>query len=190
MLLGARVLPWLDPSREEEFPDLRPCDDATRDQDRIASAVIFDVSLAAGASLAGAVLAESRVNDRAAADILPLADIAAVLFFVSGRHAARSRDHHGSHPLEIAVVLAIVVVGKSAAAIAIVAVLLKIRPDVGRVVAAGLGQSGGSPFIVMAAATEASACSDEGSRSSLPWCSFRSRSTQRSSRWNDDSLPP
>ena len=63
--------------------------------------------------------------------------------------------------MEIAVVLAIVVVGKSAAAIAIVAVLRRPR-NVGRVVAAGLGQIGEFSFIVATAASGLGLLSDEG----------------------------
>ena len=115
-----------------------------------ASAVVFDVSLALGAFLAGAVVSESRVSDKAAADILPLTDVFTVLFFVS---VGMLLDPAilTSHPVEIVVVLAIVVVGKSAAALLIVAVLRRPR-DIGRVVAAGLAQIGEFSFI---AATEA-----------------------------------
>jgi CPA2 family monovalent cation:H+ antiporter-2 len=115
-----------------------------------ASAVIFDVSLALGAFLAGAVVSESHVSDRAAADILPLTDVFTVLFFVS---VGMLLDPGilTSHPVQIAAVLAIVVVGKSAAALAIVAFLGRPR-EVGRVVAAGLAQIGEFSFIVATAA--------------------------------------
>ena len=58
-----------------------------------------------------------------------------------------------SHPAEIGVALAIVVLGKSAAALVIVALLRRPR-DIGRVVGAGLAQIGEFSFIV---ATEARA---------------------------------
>ena len=48
-----------------------------------AAAEMFDVSLALGAFLAGAVLSESRVSERAAHDIVPFTDVFSVLFFVS-----------------------------------------------------------------------------------------------------------
>ena len=162
LVVGSRVLPWLltrvEGEGSRELFTLAVI--ATAIGIAFASAVIFDVSLALGAFLAGVVLAESRVSDRAAADILPLTDIFTVLFFVS---VGMLLDPAiiTSHPLEIAVVLAIVVVGKSAAAIAIVAVLRRPR-DVGRVVAAGLGQIGEFSFIVATAASGLGLLSDEG----------------------------
>ncbi len=47
------------------------------------STVLFDVSLALGAFVAGLVLGESDMSQRASADSLPLKDAFAVLFFVS-----------------------------------------------------------------------------------------------------------
>jgi CPA2 family monovalent cation:H+ antiporter-2 len=47
------------------------------------AAVLFDVSLALGAFLAGMVLSESTLSQRAAQETLPLRDAFAVLFFVS-----------------------------------------------------------------------------------------------------------
>ena len=47
------------------------------------SSVVFGVSLALGAFLAGAVVGESDMSHQAAADALPLRDAFAVLFFVS-----------------------------------------------------------------------------------------------------------
>ena len=48
-----------------------------------ASAQLFDVSFALGAFFAGMVLAESELSHQAAAEVLPLRDAFAVLFFVS-----------------------------------------------------------------------------------------------------------
>jgi CPA2 family monovalent cation:H+ antiporter-2 len=125
-----------------------------------ASAEIFDVSLALGAFLAGAVISGSRIRDRAAADILPLTDVFTVLFFVS---VGMLLDPAiiASHPKEILVVLAIVVLGKSLAAFAIVVTLRRSR-DVGRTVAAGLAQIGEFSFIVATAAQGLSMLPDEG----------------------------
>src|SRR5438093_4584788 len=49
----------------------------------LASAQLFGVSFALGSFLAGAVISESELGRRAAADALPLRDAFAVLFFVS-----------------------------------------------------------------------------------------------------------
>jgi monovalent cation:H+ antiporter-2, CPA2 family len=83
------------------------------------SAELFEVSLALGAFFAGVVLSESELSQRAAADSLPLKDAFAVLFFVSVGMlfdpSVLLRD-----PLSVVAVLLIILIGKSAAAFAIV----------------------------------------------------------------------
>ena len=49
----------------------------------LAASVVFDVSFALGAFFAGMILAESKLSQRAAEQILPMRDAFAVLFFVS-----------------------------------------------------------------------------------------------------------
>jgi monovalent cation:H+ antiporter-2, CPA2 family len=125
-----------------------------------ASAVIFDVSLALGAFLAGTVVSGSRVSERAAADILPLTDVFTVLFFVSVGMLL-DPDVFTSHTVQILVVLAIVIVGKSVAALLLVR-LLRSPPAVGRVVAAGLAQIGEFSFIVATGGRSLGLVTDEG----------------------------
>jgi CPA2 family monovalent cation:H+ antiporter-2 len=124
------------------------------------SAVVFDVSIALVAFLAGAVISGSKISDRAATDILPLTDIFTVLFFVS---VGMLLDPSivTSHPLQILVVLAIVVIGKGAAALAITALLRQPR-GVGVTVAAGLAQIGEFSFIVATAARALGMLPEEG----------------------------
>jgi monovalent cation:H+ antiporter-2, CPA2 family len=85
LLVGSRFLPWLlsrvEGEGSRELFTLAVL--AIAVGIAFASAVIFDVSLALGAFLAGAVISGSRVGDRAAADVLPLTDVFTVLFFVS-----------------------------------------------------------------------------------------------------------
>ena len=148
LLIGSRVLPWLltrvEGEGSRELFTIAVI--ATAIGIAFASAVVFDVSLALGAFLAGAVIGESRIRDRAATEILPLTDVFTVLFFVS---VGMLLDPAilASHPIEIAVVLAIVIVGKAAAAFGIVVALRQPR-HVGRTVAAGLAQIGEFSFIV------------------------------------------
>jgi len=162
LVVGSRVLPWVltrvEGEGSRELFTLAVL--ATAIGIAFASAEIFDVSLALGAFLAGAVISESRIRDRAAADILPLTDVFTVLFFVS---VGMLLDPAiiASHPKEILVVLAIVVLGKSLAAFAIVVALRRSR-DVGRTVAAGLAQIGEFSFIVATAAQGLSMLPDEG----------------------------
>jgi K+:H+ antiporter len=107
---------------------------------------LFGVSLALGAFVAGIVIHESDLSRRAAADALPLRDAFAVLFFVSVGMlfdpAILVRQ-----PLQVLAVVAIIVFGKSLAALAIV--LGFRRPaHVASTVAAGLAQIGEFSFIL------------------------------------------
>ncbi|WP_312047233.1 YbaL family putative K(+) efflux transporter [Erwinia sp.] len=79
----------------------------------------FDVSFALGAFFAGMVLNESELSHRAAHDTLPLRDAFAVLFFVS---VGMLFDPMVllDQPLAVAGVLAIIVLGKSLAALVLV----------------------------------------------------------------------
>ncbi|MEY0964892.1 YbaL family putative K(+) efflux transporter [Providencia alcalifaciens] len=84
-----------------------------------AAVAIFDASFALGAFFAGMVLNESELSHRAAQDTLPLRDAFAVLFFVS---VGMLFDPVVliEQPLGILGVLAIIIIGKSAAALALV----------------------------------------------------------------------
>ena len=83
------------------------------------AAEIFGVSFALGAFFAGMVLAESELSHRAAEDSLPLRDAFAVLFFVS---VGMLFDPTVlvRMPLAVAATVAVIVLGKSLAAYAIV----------------------------------------------------------------------
>ncbi|MEX9568247.1 YbaL family putative K(+) efflux transporter [Providencia vermicola] len=84
-----------------------------------AAVALFDASFALGAFFAGMVLNESELSHRAAQDTLPLRDAFAVLFFVS---VGMLFDPVVliDHPLGVIGVLAIIIVGKSAAALILV----------------------------------------------------------------------
>ncbi|MEM6160634.1 YbaL family putative K(+) efflux transporter [Erwinia sp. P6884] len=79
----------------------------------------FDVSFALGAFFAGMVLNESELSHRAAHDTLPLRDAFAVLFFVSVGMLFDPMILL-EEPLAVLGVLAIIVVGKSLAALLLV----------------------------------------------------------------------
>ena len=79
----------------------------------------FDVSFALGAFFAGMVLNESELSHRAAHDTLPLRDAFAVLFFVSVGMLFDPMILL-KEPLAVAGVLAIIVLGKSLAALLLV----------------------------------------------------------------------
>ena len=110
------------------------------------SAMIFGVSFALGAFFAGVVLSESEFSHRAAADSLPLQDAFAILFFVSVGMlfdpAILLRE-----PLSVLAVVAIIMVGKSLAALMVV-LLLRYPPSTALIVAASLAQIGEFSFIL------------------------------------------
>ena len=112
----------------------------------VGSAYLFGASVALGAFLAGMVVAQSPVSQQAGADVLPLRDAFAVLFFVSvgmlfdPMFVVRE-------PALVAAGLAIVLVVKPLAAIGIVAVL-GYPPRTALTVAIGLAQIGEFSFIV------------------------------------------
>ena len=111
-----------------------------------ASARLFDVSFALGAFFAGMVLKESRLSHEAAQESLPFRDAFAVLFFVSVGMlfdpAILLRQ-----PLAVLATLAIIVVGKSLAALAIVRAFGR-SLEVGLTIAASLAQIGEFSFIL------------------------------------------
>ena len=148
VVVGMRVVPWLliQVAREgsQEMFTLGVL--AVALGIAFASSAVFGVSLALGAFLAGAVVGETDVSHKAAADALPLRDAFAVLFFVSVGMLL-DPAYLLANPLPVLAVVALVVVGKSAAAIGIVAALgYPVRT--GLTVAAGLAQIGEFSFIL------------------------------------------
>ncbi len=112
------------------------------------SATLFGVSFALGAFFAGVVLAESDFSHRAAANSLPLQDAFAILFFVSvGMLFDPSIVVR--EPLAVIAVLLIIVLGKSLAALAVVA-LLGYPIATALTVSASLAQIGEFSFILAA----------------------------------------
>ena len=83
------------------------------------AAVIFDVSFALGAFFAGMILGETQLSRRAAEETLPLRDAFAVLFFVSVGMLFDPKVLI-EEPLPVIATVAIIVVGKSLAAYALV----------------------------------------------------------------------
>ena len=83
------------------------------------AAVIFDVSFALGAFFAGMILGETQLSRRAAEETLPLRDAFAVLFFVSVGMLFDPKVLV-EQPGPVIATVAIIVVGKSVAAYALV----------------------------------------------------------------------
>jgi CPA2 family monovalent cation:H+ antiporter-2 len=110
------------------------------------AAQVFGASLALGAFLAGAAISDSDLSHQAAAEALPLRDAFAVLFFVSVGMLFNP-TYLLAAPVALFGLLAIVVLGKGLAALAIVLALgHSVRS--GLVVAIGLAQVGEFSFLL------------------------------------------
>ncbi|HET8534746.1 MAG TPA: YbaL family putative K(+) efflux transporter [Sphingomicrobium sp.] len=110
------------------------------------AALVFDVSFALGAFFAGMILGESQLSRRATAETLPLRDAFAVLFFVS---VGMLFDPAVvlEQPLPLLATVAIILVGKSAGAYAIVR-LFRYDNQTAITVSASLAQIGEFSFIL------------------------------------------
>ena len=116
------------------------------------ASAVFGVSLALGAFLAGAVISESDLSHQAEADVLPLRDAFAVLFFVSVGMLL-DPTFLVSQPLPILAVVLLIVVGKPLTTF-VVTGLLGYPALTGLTVAIGLAQVGEFSFIVGSLAVE------------------------------------
>jgi CPA2 family monovalent cation:H+ antiporter-2 len=112
----------------------------------VGSALLFGVSMALGAFLAGMVVGRSEFSMRAASEALPLRDAFAVLFFVSVGMLFDPRDLMEA-PGVAAATLGIVLLGKPLAALGIV-LLLRHPLRVAGAVAVALAQIGEFSFIL------------------------------------------
>jgi CPA2 family monovalent cation:H+ antiporter-2 len=114
----------------------------------VGAAVLFGVSMALGAFLAGMVVGQSDFSSRAASEALPMRDAFAVLFFVSMGMLFDPGSALSSLQLTLAT-LGIVLLGKPLAALLVLRVLR--QPLAGALlVAASLAQIGEFSFILAA----------------------------------------
>ncbi|MBX3712603.1 MAG: Kef family K(+) transporter [Lysobacter sp.] len=149
LIVGRRVLPWMlervagTGSRELFTLFVLACAMGVA----FGAAELFGVSFALGAFFAGMLLSESPFGHKAAEDSLPLRDAFAVLFFVS----VGMLFDPGilvEQPLEVLETLAIIVIGKSVAAWAVVRMLGKSN-EIALTIAASLAQIGEFSFILI-----------------------------------------
>lgn len=110
------------------------------------SAKLFDVSFALGAFFAGMMMRESEFSHRAADESLPLRDAFSVLFFVSVGMLFDPRVLI-DEPLRVLVVVAIIMVGKTLAAVALV-LAFRYPMNSALTVGASLAQIGEFSFIL------------------------------------------
>lgn len=110
------------------------------------AAKLFNVSFALGAFFAGMVMRESAFSHRAAQESLPLRDAFSVLFFVSVGMLFEPRILF-EEPLRVLAVVAIVMLGKSLAALLLV-LLSRYPLNTALTAAASLAQIGEFSFIL------------------------------------------
>jgi CPA2 family monovalent cation:H+ antiporter-2 len=148
LVVGKRLLPkllwWVAGTGSRELFSL--CVIATAVGVAYGSALLFDVSFALGAFFAGMMLRESEFSHRAADDSLPLRDAFAVLFFVS---VGMLFDPHIliNEPLKVLAVVAIIMFGKTIAAVALV-LAFRYPLNTALIVGASLAQIGEFSFIL------------------------------------------
>ena len=108
--------------------------------------LLFGISLALGAFFAGMVLHESELSHKAAENSLPLQDAFSVLFFVA---VGMKFDPAilVEHPVMVAAVVLLIIVGKSLVALLIV-LLLRFPISTALTVSAALAQIGEFSFIL------------------------------------------
>jgi CPA2 family monovalent cation:H+ antiporter-2 len=148
LIVGRRLFPWIlwqvTKTGSRELFTL--CVVAAAVGIAYGSAALFGVSFALGAFFAGMVLRESEFSARAAEQTLPLQDAFAVLFFVS---VGMLFDPMVlvQEPVRVLATVAVIIIGKSLAAIALVLVLGH-SSRTALVVAASLAQVGEFSFIL------------------------------------------
>lgn len=114
----------------------------------VGAAILFHVSMALGAFLAGMVVRQSELAERAATEALPLRDAFAVLFFVAVGMLFDPTQFLDHLPLTLAT-LAVVMIGKPLAALAVV-FALRLPARTALTVAIALAQVGEFSFMVAA----------------------------------------
>ena len=118
----------------------------------VGAAKLFGVSMALGAFLAGMVVGQSEFSTRAASEALPMRDAFAVLFFVSMGMLVNPSALAANWELVLGTV-AVILVGKPIAAIAVV-LALRHPAQTATAVAVALAQIGEFSFILAAVARE------------------------------------
>ena len=149
LIVGRRLFPWLlwQVTRTGSRELFTLCVVAAAVSIAFASAALFGVSFALGAFFAGMVLRESEFSHRAAEESLPLRDAFAVLFFVSVGMLFNPAVLV-ERPLQVLGVVAIIILGKSVAAAALV-VAMRYPLNTALTVSASLAQIGEFSFILV-----------------------------------------
>jgi len=149
LIAGRRLLPWMlwqvNRTGSRELFTLATV--AAAVGLAVGAAALFGVSVALGAFFAGLVLRESAFSERAAHESLPLRDAFAVLFFVAVGMLFDPRILV-QQPLAVLATVAVILIGKTVAAGALV-LLLRYPLSTALTVAVSLAQIGEFSFILL-----------------------------------------
>ena len=149
LVVGRRFFPWVlwQVQRTGSRELFTLCVVAAAVSIAFGATALFGVSFALGAFFAGMVMRESEFSHRAAEESLPLRDAFAVLFFVS---VGMLFDPWVlvERPLQVLAVVAIIIVGKSLAAAALV-MAFRYPLNTALTVSASLAQIGEFSFILV-----------------------------------------
>lgn len=150
LLVGRRVFPWVlwQVARTGSRELFTLCVVAAAVSIAFGSAALFGVSFALGAFFAGMVMRESEFSHRAAQESLPLRDAFAVLFFVSVGMLFNP-SVLWDRPVQVLAVVAIIMLGKTLAAAALV-LAFRYPLNTALTVSASLAQIGEFSFILVA----------------------------------------
>ena len=150
LLVGRRVFPWVlwQVARTGSRELFTLCVVAAAVSIAFGSAALFGVSFALGAFFAGMVMRESEFSHRAAQESLPLRDAFAVLFFVSVGMLFNP-SVLWDRPMQVLAVVAIIMLGKTLAAAALV-LAFRYPLNTALTVSASLAQIGEFSFILVA----------------------------------------
>lgn len=162
MVAGKRILPWIltfvARTRSRELFTLAVF--AVAMGVALSAAKLFGISFALGAFFAGMMIRESDLSKEAAEKALPLQDAFAVLFFVS-IGMLFNPDIIFEKPLQVFIVVAIIMLGKSIAA-SIIVLLFRYPLKTALLVSAGLAQIGEFSFILANLGVAHNILSEEG----------------------------
>ncbi|MDP2875165.1 MAG: cation:proton antiporter, partial [Holophaga sp.] len=122
--------------------------------------ILFNVSFALGAFLAGALVNGQPISHRIQNNLQPLQDTFSVLFFVSVGMLFDPRVLI-QHPIKVLWVLGIILIGKTVAAFLLMR-LMRFGKEAALVVSAGLAQIGEFSFILASLATSVGLLSKDG----------------------------
>ncbi len=162
LIAGRRILPWLlwQVARTGSRELFTLAVIAAAIGIAYGAAELFSVSFALGAFFAGMVMRESELSHRAAHESLPLRDAFSVLFFVSVGMLFEPAILV-EQPMRVLGVVAIIILGKSAAALILV-LAFRYPLNTALTVAASLAQIGEFSFILAGLGRSLELLSDEG----------------------------